>query len=492
MLGPIISTLILVCCLSPLTVKAMELQEGRKRSMPTSNGPCKLIKITSPEPTDFTEELGSRLSHLCLSIHKAYKDASEKGIEQAYSTFTKLTTNHKYTPDHWHQVREESNKWVQPPFSLTLYQWPCQANDQEVIGGHLFYPPDLNKLLDSYYTKHLLQRNDFVAGLAIATKYHNSLATYYLTSTLDEMSLESTEKRKEDSDYFRSRYKHALEELEQCQDHPDAYYVLGENYAYGCKGGIFILGFNTFKAYELFEKGQTPRNKLAALQVRHRYIVDFPIPPTLEEYLTLATKEEGYGLAYIKAADLVKDEERKLSYLQDAVKLAYYPALIEKGIYFEQKGCLKEAMEYYEEAGRNGVTYGYIQCGELVGGRFPPLTLGSKIKYDELAALPEEKVNQARGYFEAAGKANDPEGWAYLAKYCMTLLVPDALKGHKEHEQEFRAQALMAIEQGVKLGSPDCFMMARGFPEQYNALIKAYGPATYGSYYKHIEKTFLK
>ncbi|WP_010297846.1 hypothetical protein [Candidatus Odyssella thessalonicensis] len=183
---------------------------------------------------------------------------------------------------------------------------------------------------------------------------------------------------------------------------------------------------------------------------------------------------------------------KRLSLLQEALQLPYYPALMELAYLYQEKSDKEKALHYFVEAGKRGISEGYIQAGILTGGYFPPLTLGSKKKYKKPAALPDDKITQAQQYYEAAGKAHNPQGWAYLAKYCKTLLVSDALQGHQEREQEFRAQALRAIEQGIKLGSNECFGMARAFPEQYDRLITTYGPVTYGTYYQYIKSKFLK
>lgn len=478
--------------------QAMENPIGKEKRWfsHSSSPPCKMVKITNETPLDVTEDLNVSLSQLSQSIYLAYQQADAMAIEDAYARFAQLIKSPHYSAQDWHLARQTVNQWIAPPFPSSLYQWPSQTTDQEIIGGHLFYPPHLNAILDCPYTEDLIERRDYVFALAAAAHHHHSLAKYYLLRTLEDMALVPYEEmNKEQYNFFCNGYKEALEELHQCQDHPDACYVLGNNYNSYRSGKINILKYDSLKAYEFFTKGENVRNRLAALELKQNDIIDFPTSPTIEEYLTLA-REEHYGPAYISAADLVGEqrerEKERLSYLQEALELPYYPALMEIAYIYKRKGDLSNAIRYYEEAGKKGITQGYIEAGILVGGFFPPFSLGSKLEFETLAALSEEKINQAQYYYEAAGKAYDPQGWAYLAKYCKTLLVPTVLKGHPAREQEFKAQDLRALEQGIKLGSNYCYALAQTCPEHYDRLITTYGPATHGAYYKYIKQKFLK
>lgn len=479
-------------------LQAMEHPEvGEKRSIPAfSSYPCKMLKITNEKPVNVMKELNSCLRNISHSIHQAHQEADAATIEKAYANFSELSKT--YGAEDWHRAKQTLTQWIHPSYvSTLLYQWPAQKTDQEIIGGHLFYPPALNDLLDCPNTEDLIQRKDYVFALAAAAHHHHSLAHYYLIRTLEDLSLVNySEMNEEDRTFFHDHYREVLEELEKhCQDHPDACYVLGTNYNRALFARMSVVKYDSLKAYEFFTKGGDARNKLAALELKQHDIIDFPVPPTVQENLALG-RESRYGPAYISAADLVEeleeDEEKKLSYLQEALQLPYYPALIELGYVYQEKSDKEKALHYFVEAGKKGIPEGYIEAGSLIGGDFPPLTLRSKKEYEALAALSDDQVTQAQTYFETAGKAHDPQGWAYLAEYCITLLIPDALQGHQEREQEFRKQALKAIEQGIRLGSPRCFGMAQAFPEHYGRLVKIYGPVTYGAYYKYIENKFLK
>ncbi|WP_010297848.1 hypothetical protein [Candidatus Odyssella thessalonicensis] len=149
-------------------------------------------------------------------------------------------------------------QWIHPSYLETrLYQWPAQKTDQELIWGHLFYLPHLNDLLDCPYTEDLIQRKDYVFALAAAAHHHHSLAYYYLIRILEDLSLLSPpEMTKEDRTFFHDHYKGVLEELEEhCQSHPDACYVLGNNYNCALFGRMSILKYDSLKAYEFFTKG---------------------------------------------------------------------------------------------------------------------------------------------------------------------------------------------------------------------------------------------
>lgn len=393
-------------------------------------------------------------------IKKNYAEARVDNLRQLNKKFRELD----YKEDEWEQIAKK----------LYAYKWPEQ-NWEQTVGGYLFYPNNLNEILSSSYTEHLIKRIDMIWSFAIAAKYNHPLGQYYLAQTLDTIrsGYTNTDKPK----FFIDLYEKSLKTLHLCQDHPDACYILGINHTdYSYKVGIY--DFNPKKALEFHEKGEDPRNRLEALKVKRTCKKSFS-PPSIQEYLTLA--KEGYGPAYIEAAEIEKDFEKKLSYLQAAAKLDFSQALVEIGDLYEEKGDFENAFKYYKEAGEKGVSKGYVNISiMLLGDRELPSEYNK-----DLTKVSQENINKAKDYLTLAGKANDPEGWNQL-----TSLYKDLYDLHKD--ECYLSKIRSSIENGLRLGSSRAYHKAYTlFHADFSKIIQTYGSPPQDDLYKTIRR-FLK
>lgn len=404
--------------------------------------------------------LVDKVERIQNEIKRSHTEASVDTLRQLNKKFRELGDKE----DQWEEVAKKIN----------AHQWPSQ-NWKQTVGGYLFYPDNVNEILSSPYTDHLIKRIDMIWAFAISAKYNHPLGQYYLARTLDDIRSSYTTAHK--PKFFNHLYKKSLTTLSSCQKHPDACYILGINYL-DCSYKVGIFDFNSKKAFRLHEKAGDARNKLEALEVKRTCKKSFS-PPSIQDYLLLA--KEGYGPAYVKASDIAESFEEKLSYLKEAEKLDFLPALVEIGDLYKENEYFENAYKYYKKAGEKGISMGYVKISiMLLGDRelFPEYK-------KQLTNISQEDINNAIHYLSLAGKAKDPEGWNQLVS-----LYKDLYDFHKN--ENYNSMLRSSVEEGLRLGSSKAYHEAHTlFHDRFLDIINTYGPPPQDNLYQTI-KEFLK
>lgn len=491
-------TVALVYSYSANTIHSMEVEGhgANKRMLEETNSPLKEKGMPAHKRRRATQEesaparLFDQLTNLSKANAQAFQKADTPSLDHNYERFKQLTQAKDWSDHDWQQAVRSISLWIVVPYTSNPIKGPSQTDPRQIIGGHLFYPPDMNQLLASYYTESLVERRDHIRGLIIATKYHNPVSEYYLTQRLaiiyDRSHEDKDVEGKPPVTFFDDHFKHALQELEQCTEHPDACYILGQNYGLSLSAPD-IVEDDERKALQLFIKGGDARNKLEALLIRKRYIRVFSEAerPTIEDFLKLA-EQENYGPAYVEAAEMVKDLNKKIDYLTKAVDICqFYPAYIDLGYVYRYQGNREQTLVAFENAGKHDVPHGYILCAALIGDNIQSFPLHMPISaLKKLSGQDREKVAH---YFRLAGEAQDPEGWLQLASFYFSSA---RLVEADNDKKSLRQLGYEALEEGIKLGSINAYerVSAGSFAYKLPELIKKYGPVITIDYHQEVER----
>lgn len=409
--------------------------------------------------------------------HKeVYEGKSVATLRQLNKTFGKL----RYSEESWENIAHQ----------LNVYKWPEQ-NWKQSVGGHLFYPENVNDILASPFTISLVERIDMIWSFAISAKYHNPLGKYYLGWTPIRIRARYTDADR--PQFLSNILRDSLNSLYQCQDHSDACYVLGVNLTggfYQDQGAAFTYDEqNKLKIYKkvkdereaglrFYEKGNNLQNKLAALREKF-YCRNDPLvqQSMVDEYLLLA--KEGCGAAYVEAAKLVGyNVDSAIFYLEEAVKLNFFQALIELGILYEEREDFENSIKYYKMGGEKGIGKGYAMISDIL--------LGGDISFEKqvknLPQVSEANISESIYYFTLAGKANEPEGWDQLA-----ILYHNLYKIYKK--EEYLASLASTLEKGVRMGSSCAYLQIHNlFIKSMERVVQAYGRPPQADLYKSIER----
>jgi hypothetical protein len=351
------------------------------------------LQSSTPLVTEDCSFLDNHMKSFCQKLETAHKAVNVKEILDVYHDFSSLD----FPAEMWKAYRLRQG----------IYQWPRQQDDKQAVGGDLFFPKWAHEWADSFEQKKLLKRKDMVQTFAIGAKLNNPVSLYYFVNTLEtirtDFSLQDT------PDLLYQFYQQAFKDLEQCTDH----HILGWN----TWRPPHLLRSNSEKAFNLHTKGGDLRNRLQVLELRSirggTRFTSFT-KATLEDYLEVA--REGYGPAYLKAAELATDPETKVSILKEALEKGYTPAFIEMGSLHGMQGNLEEERKYYEDAAQAGISEGYVDLGRTyVGNIMSP-------SREKVEALTEEQIEKAEYFFWLAGEAQDPNGWDHLARLYSVLL----------------------------------------------------------------------
>ena len=434
------------------------------------------INSVPPQNTDtLMKNLVSIAGEIQEAHRKVYKGESVTRLHQASKAFQKLD----YPQTDWQTIARQWN----------VYKWPGQ-DGKRTVGGHLFYPDNVNDLLSSRYTIGLLERIDMIWAFAIAARHQHPLGQYYLGWTLDRVRARYT--KADRPEFLTSTLRDSLNTLYQCQDHPDACYVLGVNRtdcSYQGQGVIFdISEKKSIKIYEkgiagrekglrFYEKGGTLQNRFAALKKRFYSSNDPMIQrPTADEYLVLA--QEGYAPAYVEAFELMENNfNLEMYYLEEAVKLNFPQAFISMGLLYEGRKDFENAIKYYEEAGKKGVGKGYIKMSEMLSGG----DLGLEKYAQNIPQISEENIQKIIHYLTLAGKADEPEGWNQLA-----YLYGNLYKVH--HDKKYVKLLASVVEKGVRMRSDQAYAQVRDhFSKSMEDVVQTYGRPPQADLYKDIE-----
>ncbi len=416
--------------------------------------------ITTSSKATHSEELDAKnftsspiisaVQNLYNEIKQSQKNADIHHIKIAYKKFKEIT----YTPDQWKDIAAQ----------FKAHKWPAQTTWQEAVGGHLFYPTNIDELMESPYRKHLSKRGDMVWSLIMAAKFNHTLGEYHLAYILDKAHTAFIIGKK--PKIIQTLYTKAFDDLKK-ENTSEAFYILARNYT-DCSYKVGVLEFNIENALALHTKGTDACNKFYSLMLRDKYSL-IEGEPTLGEYEKIA---ENYLPTYLYLADKVEDFEIKLKYLEKAIGLNYVDAFYKlSDLYHEQDNLIeaKNVLIKAKEAGHNGA---YMRIAKLILGKREGLAFNKDVKQ-----LSSHALIEAEKALEGAIIANDSRGLEYLA----------VLK----YQQDKKEQMVNFLEKGVKLGSVASYQLAAKIltPDSFSRLVKRYGdPYDHPEFLKKLEK----
>jgi hypothetical protein len=451
----------------------------------------------SPDSIIYKKEntLKKHITAIAGDIKKAHEEADVKKILQSYQAFKKLKT--------------KDIEWEALGQTLRVTKWPSQANWKEAVGGDLFFP---KKVIDWEVTSteaYRLERIDTIWALVIGAKFQHPFSTYYLARILDNIHSNYTDAEK--PDLFLDLYSKAFRNLKQYQEISDTCYMLGRSHF---STGALLDRLDHARSMKYHSKGKSLKDQYQILIIRGLYDKIYT-PPVSEDYLDLARK--GHQLAYLEAARLLKEVDKKLGVLNEAVGNGYVSALIGIGEIYESlykkspstkkhdtniEALLQNAREHYQKAGKQGVSEGYIRLGKTyVGDIIFDNSYELKEKFN---SLPLETIENAVLCFKQAGEMHNPQGWDYLAQLYHNLYQQAEsearkmgynLSGEWDKKKDIYSQQVYEfLQKGIALGSQSAYDMAyRIFsPEAFKEIYIKYGPAPQEKSFREAIEKFLQ
>jgi len=361
---------------------------------------------------------------------------------------------------------------------LKAFRWPPQQTSRERVGGQLFFPDSrIHKWLETHRTEHLIHRLDIIWGNVFAYKFKHSLAGFYVLKSLQEKY--DTPK----SSFYSNLHTSIFQDLKQILDHPDVCYALGREY------GIypyFARDYIPESDMKLHKRGKDLKNQFETLDLKSLYVKYNSCRPTEKEFLELAS--QGYGPAYLKAADMAEergDLEESERILRKALSAGHTDALLHLASLYEERNQQDKAQEFLTQAGNENIAYSYLFQGIKLVGRID--INNSHEEKEKLKKMPAETIKQAADYFIKSGKARDPKGFRYLG--CLNLKLSEFAKTKKERDY-LKSQALRAFLDGCTIGGICCLVdmhkMLSG--KQFSEIIQEYKLEPYQDFLGYMEQ----
>lgn len=415
-------------------------------------------------------------------------------------------------------LEDKPQMWEKSLAGRKIYQWDNQTPKQ-AIGGALFYPSNIEKLLDSPYTIALVNRNDIVWSLTLAAKYEDPRGQYYLSYVLSER-MQGHDHTVAIPGFIENLYHAAREKFTKAiqgeKFNPQALYILAYDDAFKeVRIGRFTpqgIGraeqyFNSILQSDQVVNGEAKRSSFQLLRMKKKYAKGYynnKKPPSLNDYETAAQLYK-FGPIFEEAAKLCKDQNKKRKLLEEATDNNYFESYISLGLWsLQEKKEESEAEKFFLTAAYNGITQGYVMAGIL------KLRDGSakylKKLYPHLIAngiSKQEEVKRALEYFETAGNEGDPQGWDKLVSVYESLyhIIKQESKEKnnkkKEQKREFIQKIKEGIEKGLSLGDDNAYRRLEFYTsslfslEESKALIEKYGKPPYDNLWEDI-KNFIE
>lgn len=365
--------------------------------------------------------------------------------------------------ENFNALTYDKSEWQKQAERLQIEKWPNQTWKQS-IGGHLFYPRQVDDYLSCPSTSHLIGRRDILWSFALASEHNHPLAQYHLARKLADLHAE--DKGRALPALIDHLYRYSLDILEKCSHVPQACYIVASNYTFESPK-VGMRPFDLQRALELHEAGSKQdsaagyRNRLAVLVKKRIYPSSKEDTPGVKEYQSVGQ----YGPAYVRAGHLAEKSKEKEELFREAIKCNFPQAWLDLGCLYARDGQWEEAAKCYEEAGRSGVPRGYIVLSQdLIGDR--------TARYDkmDLTKIGRPSLDRSIVYLKKAAEAGDVEGWEQL------IGLYKELYDHFKNEEDFR-ELVHSLDYGIKLGSGYAYRQAHlMFPDRYEKFIAAYGP----------------
>ena len=396
--------------------------------------------------------------------------------------FDKLTINPNYEGE-WETYVEKNG----------IYKWPRQTVKQ-AVGGNLFYPKEVvGWVEDAIFMNHLLERKDVLWSFAIAARYKDPRGMLHLFSALHKIWTDNY--FKDSPDYYGILNKKAQEKLELATDSPEVLYILGDGYI--TVGACFGFDLKKSEHYfnQILESTSKADDKLKAkaeiqllrMKATYRKAYEAIEAPNVEDFRKVAVKYR-CGRALATASNFIEDDREKEALLTEAIEMYHYiPAYIKRGILRKRDQHLLAEQDFVE-AGKNGMTIGFIKAGSLLL-RTGETTPDEKSLKDLLKKYSKEEVqiliNKVSTYFIEALDRGEPLAADYLASLHGSWHKLTKEKGSISYYAQ-------AVEKGLNLGSASAYNRIDCFKEKKRAaLSQNHGKAPHKDLWKEI-KAFIE
>ncbi len=383
-------------------------------------------------------------------IKRSQKEVNIDNIKLSYKKFN----NFNYTDGQWKDIADH----------FRVYKWPSQGNWKQAVGGHLFYPENLDSTMDFHYREHFLTRGDTIWSLIMASKFENPVARYYLAYILDKVHTSFAAVSKKPlviEKLYAKAFESLSEDAEKENGNPETFYILGRNHIDDSyKVGSYR--FDVEEAFKLFGKSSDSRNRFYRLFVRDNYNLKTDDgEPSIEEFDQLAEK---YPAAYLYLANRSEEFNIKKEYYEKAVKSSHVNAFYELSNLYLEQNDQENAKKTFEALGIDGK----VELAKLTLGKIGNLSFEQDIQH-----LSPSILQTVTKLLEDAAANRNMEAWEYL-----TIL---------NYQSRKKDEMIKCLENGIKLGSINAYHMAHKIlsADSFKKITKKYGYA-----YDHEE--FLK
>lgn len=413
--------------------------------------------------------LSQRVAEIRFQAQEGFKEASVEKIYQAFKDFELVKGN---------------KKWKALGTGLGLHKSPSQKSWKETIGADIFRPTDIHTWEDHYSDQYKFRRRDTLWRLAIGARYNDPVSKLYLAKGLWGIQTDCHEDVDRFPNIIWELFDEAFEDLKTQQEFPVPYYLLWRS----TRAPLYrTVDIDKKEIFAFAERGDL-RSRYEVLEEKNCNKRDYPTRPSAKDYYDLG--EQGFLSAYVKAAKLEKDFDKKIETLQRAVEKEYRPALLNLGSRYYDREKDEEARKYFKEAGKQGIAEGYVELGITYVGDDEFLEDLGNVK-----SLTEEDIRKGIKYFMRAGEAYHPEGWEGLIR------LNRALARTKEDVEEASAlmeRAFEAVTRGMALGSlcaygaGEKYFSKRSFEEVWKDLIRRHGPSFEDPAFCHRIEAFVR
>lgn len=433
-------------------LSSQPIERGGKAKQPQKRQKYK-AKTTQKEKVDSCNPLlYAKVDRVQKAIENAQKEVDWGMIYTAFREF--------------HALEGKERDWQFLASSFNAYKWPSQQNWKEVVGGHLFFPSQAIEWELVDFEAYRLKLISTLWSFAVGAKYEHALSKFFLVRTLDKIRSDFTDASL--PDFFKRLYTESFSNLVKCVDNPDACFVIGYNFEkfpyvssqYLCKER------NSSRSAEWWHnQGNDLKNQYCLLELQRLAPVIYEAP-IADKYLALARK--GFPPAYEEGLNLTQTPDEQERVYREAIENGYPYVRFGKAKWYEGREKLEKARKQYLKMAEEGISYGYICSG---------ITLVGDLKMNQadrknLKEIPPQDIEEAIKAFRAAGKANHPEGWVYLA-----MLYQELWEEKLISVGDYRSKITDTLNEGMLLGSASCYHKAHLYlpPKIFTLFMDSYG-----------------
>ncbi len=362
------------------------------------------------------------------------------------------------------------------------------------IGREIFRPDGLETWADLDSACHRLYRRDTLMSLAISARYQDPISMLYLAMALAKFERGFTPFSDEYHDIVEGLLGAAREGLQGLENHPEIFAVMWQ----ASQAPLFLDSGAQRQTLSALAETSKQKNtaglggpEQALLKCEYLHLMDqyyrrrvLPKAPGVEDFLGLG--ERGYLPAFLKAAEIESDPEKKHAILARASDKNYPLAHLALGRHAWRKKLIEEARAYFLKSGEQGLAEGYLLLGQTyVGDR--------KFLEDlrNVQSLSEEDVQRGMGYLKLAADHGYPAGCEALVDlhWGMIRILAQESENQDRSDKLYAEkisnhvdQMFNAIEGAMALGSSRACALPRSFfkefkrGDEWEKWRKHYGP----------------